>query len=92
MVDLLVGTQASAYITEDAVVISIGRNELRRSDLDTLEEGEWLNDCVSKDFLFCNAFISEEIITKAFSNHEFLDLIKFVFIMSEGDQCLLHPS
>ncbi|XP_071798468.1 uncharacterized protein [Asterias amurensis] len=40
------GTQASSYISDDVVIINIGRNELRRSDLDTLQEGEWLNDCV----------------------------------------------
>ena len=43
----ITGVHSTSDAGDGTVVINIGRNELRYSDLDTLQEGEWLNDCVS---------------------------------------------
>ncbi|XP_038049902.1 uncharacterized protein LOC119723371 isoform X2 [Patiria miniata] len=42
----------------DPILVNIGKNELRKSDLDTLEEGEWLNDCVINAYFFLLSVVS----------------------------------
>ncbi|XP_022087966.1 uncharacterized protein LOC110977818 [Acanthaster planci] len=59
---------------EDPIVITIGKNELRKSDLATLEEGEWLNDCVINAYFFLLSVVSP---LKVFTHSSFFFLSLF---------------